>query len=119
MTDFIARKTSVDLPSSSYRLGLTPGNLYDWMPAMITERLARAFKVFDKKTPGFLTSEAQLIAIESRTSSPVRIPRRREDRKHVSVDGLYPAGEGAGYAGGIVSAALDGINCADAVATRV
>lgn len=119
MTDFIARKTSVDLPSSSYRLGLTPGNLYDWMPAMITERLARAFKVFDKKTPGFLTSEAQLIAIESRTSSPVRIPRRREDCKHVSVDGLYPAGEGAGYAGGIVSAALDGINCADAVATWV
>lgn len=116
MTDFVANKLSVNLPSSSYPMGLTSSNLNEWMPDIITSRLVKAFKYFDSKTKGFLTSEAQLIAIESRTSSPIRIPRKIDEYVHISIPGLYPCGEGAGYAGGIVSAALDGINCADAAA---
>ncbi len=113
MTDFLHNKYSSDFPSTSYRLGLTSSNLNEWMPLCITSRLAQAFKQFDQKTRGFLTSEALMLAVESRTSSPVRIPRRSEDCRHIQIEGLFPAGEGAGYAGGIVSAALDGIRCAE------
>ncbi|WP_329903482.1 NAD(P)/FAD-dependent oxidoreductase [Porphyromonas pogonae] len=119
MTDFVNRKQSANLPSSSYPLDLTSSNLYDWMPALITESLAQGFKAFDKVTKGFLTNEAQLIGVESRTSSPVRIPREPMLYNHITIKGLYPAGEGAGYAGGIVSAAIDGQNCMEAAAAWV
>ena len=89
------------------------------MPAFVTKRLAEGFRAFDRSTRGFISEEAQLIAVESRTSSPVRIPRDREHYRHILIDGLYPAGEGAGYAGGIVSAAIDGENAATALATTL
>lgn len=115
MTDFINNKyTSTNIPSS-YSLGLTSSNMKEWMPRFITDRLTEAFKKFDKISKGFITQEAQLLAIESRTSSPVRIPRDKETLQHISLHGLFPAGEGAGYAGGIVSAAIDGENVAMAL----
>ena len=118
MTDFLNRRLSSSLPSTSYSLGLTSSELHEWMPDFITKRLAGGFQVFDRSTRGFITEEAQLIALESRTSSPVRIPRGREDYAHPILVGLYPAGEGAGFAGGIVSAAIDGENVASALAPR-
>lgn len=119
MTDFVSRKASTSAPSSSYNMGLTPGNMHEWMPQFVAHRLSEGFLSFDKMTRGFLTDEAQLIGVESRTSSPVRIPRLTEGEQryqHVSVPGLFPAGEGAGYAGGIVSAAIDGENVATSLA---
>lgn len=116
MTDFLGKRLSASLPSTSYSLGLTPSELHSWMPDFITRRLAGGFEAFDRSTRGFITEEAQLIALESRTSSPVRIPRGREDYAHPILSGLYPAGEGAGFAGGIVSAAIDGENAASALA---
>ena len=115
MTDFMRGRLSTSLPSSSYSMGLTSSQLSDWMPSFLTERLKEGFRAFDRSTRGFLTEEAQLIALESRTSSPVRIPRDK-DYRHLTYEGLYPAGEGAGYAGGIVSAAIDGENAATALA---
>lgn len=122
LTDFIARKPSATLPASSYSMGLTPGNMHDWMPDFIAQRLGEGFRAFERMTPGFLTAEAQLIGVESRTSSPVRIPRLGEGEgayRHIRLSGLYPAGEGAGYAGGIVSAAIDGENAAAALAAAL
>ena len=116
MTDFVARRHSTTLPSSSYTMGLTSSDLNEWMPDFITRRLSAGFRAFDRSTRGFLTEEAQLIAVESRTSSPVRIPRDRMTYAHPLVSGLYPAGEGAGFAGGIVSAAIDGENAAQQIA---
>ena len=116
MTDFVARRHSTTLPSSSYTMGLTSSDLNEWMPDFITHRLSAGFRAFDRSTRGFLTEEAQLIAVESRTSSPVRIPRDRMTYAHPLVSGLYPAGEGAGFAGGIVSAAIDGENAAQQIA---
>ena len=116
MTDFVARRHSSTLPSSSYTMGLTSSDLHEWMPDFITRRLSAGFRAFDRSTRGFLTEEAQLIAVESRTSSPVRIPRDRMTYAHPLVSGLYPAGEGAGFAGGIVSAAIDGENAAQQIA---
>lgn len=119
MTDFLRGSLSASLPSTSYNMGLTSSNLMDWMPRFITDRLAEGFLAFDRLTKGFITEEAQLIGVESRTSSPVRIPRHYEgDRvyQHIDLVGFYPAGEGAGYAGGIVSAAIDGENAAFALA---
>ena len=116
MTDFVARRHSTTLPSSSYAMGLTSSDLNEWMPDFITRRLSAGFRAFDRSTRGFLTEEAQLIAVESRTSSPVRIPRDRMTYAHPLVSGLYPAGEGAGFAGGIVSAAIDGENAAQQIA---
>ncbi|WP_455250582.1 NAD(P)/FAD-dependent oxidoreductase [Porphyromonas sp.] len=115
MTDFLRGRLSTSLPSSSYSMGLTSSQLSDWMPSFLTERLKEGFRAFDRSTRGFLSEEAQLIALESRTSSPVRIPRDK-DYRHLTYEGLYPAGEGAGYAGGIVSAAIDGENAATALA---
>ena len=119
MTDFLKGRASSTLPSTSYTMGLTSGNLHEWMPAFVTKRLAEGFRAFDRSTRGFISEEAQLIAVESRTSSPVRIPRDREHYRHILIDGLYPAGEGAGYAGGIVSAAIDGENAATALASTL
>ncbi len=119
MTDFLSGRASSSLPSTSYNLGLTPGNMHEWMPRFVAGRLAEGFRAFERMTSGFITSEAQLIGVESRTSSPVRIPRYTEGEhlyRHVELAGLYPAGEGAGYAGGIVSAAIDGENVASALA---
>lgn len=122
MGDFTKGVASVDLPTSSYNMGLTPGNMHEWMPSFVAERLREAFATFDRMTKGFLTNEAQLIGVESRTSSPVRIPRYSEGdlvHQHLQLRGLYPAGEGAGYAGGIVSAAIDGENAALALAGKL
>lgn len=122
MTDFVKGRASSTLPSSSYNLGLTAGRMQDWMPSFISQRLQEGFIAFDRMTRGFLTEEAQLIGVESRTSSPVRIPRLYEGEyayQHPHLRGLYPAGEGAGYAGGIVSAAIDGENAATAVAQQI
>lgn len=122
LTDFLAQRSSSTLPTSSYNMGLTPGNMWTWMPSFIAERLAGGFRAFEQTTRGFITSEAQLIGVESRTSSPVRIPRHTEGQhiyQHIQLSGLYPAGEGAGYAGGIVSAAIDGENVATALAEHL
>ena len=116
MTDFVNGKLSYDLPKSSYAPGLISSPLHFWMPKMITKRLQEGFKTFGRNAHGFLTNEATLIAVETRTSSPVRIIRDRETLQHVRVEGLFPCGEGAGYAGGIVSAGVDGERCAEACA---
>ena len=116
MADFVNGKLSYDLPKSSYAPGLISSPLHFWMPKMIARRLQEGFKTFGRQAHGFLTNEAVLIAVETRTSSPVRIIRDRETLQHVRVQGLFPCGEGAGYAGGIVSAGVDGERCAEAVA---
>ena len=113
MADFVNGKLSYDLPKSSYAPGLISSPLHFWMPKMITKRLQEGFKTFGRNAHGFLTNEAVLIAVETRTSSPVRIVRDRETFQHVRVQGLFPCGEGAGYAGGIVSAGVDGERCAE------
>ena len=112
MVDFVNGKLSYDLPKSSYAPGLISSPLHFWMPKMISKRLQQGFKAFGKSAHGFLTNEAVMIAVETRTSSPVRIVRDRETLMHVTVQGLFPCGEGAGYAGGITSAAVDGIKTA-------
>ena len=114
MHDFVNRKLSADLPATSYSPGLIASPLHFWMPKFVTTRLAEGFQTFGQRSHGFLTNEAQLIATETRTSAPVRIPRNGETLAHVRLEGLYPCGEGAGYAGGIVSAAVDGERCAEA-----
>lgn len=116
MVDFVNNKLSYDLPKSSYAPGLISSPLHFWMPKPIVHRLQEGFKVFGKHAHGFLTNEAVLIAVETRTSSPVRILRDRETLQHVRIEGLFPCGEGAGYAGGIVSAGVDGERCAEACA---
>ena len=114
MADFVNGKLSCDLPKSSYAPGLISSPLHFWMPKMITKRLQEGFKTFGRNAHGFLTNEAVLIAVETRTSSPVRIVRERETLQHIRIQGLFPCGEGAGYAGGIVSAGVDGERCAEA-----
>ena len=114
MHDFVNRKLSADLPATSYSPGLIASPLHFWMPKFVTTRLAEGFQTFGQRSRGFLTNEAQLIATETRTSAPVRIPRNGETLAHIRLQGLYPCGEGAGYAGGIVSAAVDGERCAEA-----
>jgi uncharacterized FAD-dependent dehydrogenase len=119
MADFMQKRISPDLPPSSYTPGLHPSPLHEWMPEFITSRLRDGFRRFDKVSRGFLTNEAVMIGIETRTSSPVRILRNSETMQHVTLPGLYPCGEGAGYAGGIVSAAVDGERCAEQVAASM
>ena len=119
MTDFVDGKLSATLPRSSYPPGLLSRRIDELLPATVTRRLREGFKIFNAKQRGFLSPEAVLIGDETRTSSPVRIPRDKETLCHISIDGLYPCGEGAGYAGGIVSAALDGIASARAVAIKL
>ena len=116
MTDFVNGKLSYDLPKSSYAPGLISSPLHFWLPKMISHRLQEGFKTFGRNAHGFLTNEAVMIAVETRTSSPVRIVRDRETLMHVRIQGLFPCGEGAGYAGGIVSAGVDGERCAEACA---
>jgi len=115
MIDFVNNRLSTDLPSNSYIPGTKSADLRSVLPEFIFKRLQKALPLFGKKMNGYYTNEAILVGVESRTSSPVRIPRDKESLQHPHLAGLYPCGEGAGYAGGIVSAAIDGMNCADAV----
>lgn len=115
MKDFVDGKASKNLPPSSYIPGLYEARMDQLLPPFITTRLQKGFSEFGRKAKGFLSNDAILIGLESRTSSPVRIPRDKETLCHTDVKGLYPAGEGAGYAGGIVSAAIDGIRCARSI----
>ncbi|MBU3836932.1 MAG: FAD-binding protein [Candidatus Phocaeicola faecigallinarum] len=116
MVDFTRKKLSYDLPVTSYSPGIISSPLHFWMPEFISERLSKGFEMFGRSSRGFLTNDAVMIAVETRTSAPVRIVRDNETLQHVTVEGLFPCGEGAGYAGGIVSAGVDGERCAEAVA---
>lgn len=116
MADFVNKRLSYDLPESSYAPGLISSPLHFWMPKFVSHRLQEGFKAFGKRQHGFLTNEATVIGVETRTSSPVRIVRDRETLQHIRVQGLFPCGEGAGYAGGIVSAGVDGERCAEMAA---
>ena len=113
MADFVNNRLSYDLPKSSYAPGLISSPLHFWMPKPISHRLQEGFKTFGRMSHGFLTNEATMIGVETRTSSPVRVLRDSETLMHIRIQGLFPCGEGAGYAGGIVSAGVDGERCAD------
>ncbi len=115
MVDFVEGKLSVDLPENSYLPGTRSAELVEVLPSIVYERLRKALPAFGRKMKGYYTNEAILVGVESRTSSPVRVPRDKETLQHPDLKGLFPCGEGAGYAGGIVSAAIDGMNCAEAV----
>ena len=116
MADFVNRRLSADLPETSYAPGLIASPLHFWLPPFIAGRLAKGFQQFGRNARGFLTNDAVMIAVETRTSAPVRIVRDRDTLQHVRLRGLVPCGEGAGYAGGIVSAGVDGERCAEAAA---
>ncbi len=118
LTDFTQKRVSSSLPETSYQPGVVSAELGEVLPESISYRLRKAFRAYDKKMKGYLTNEAIILGVESRTSSPVRIPRDRETLEHIKVGRLYPSGEGAGYAGGIVSAAMDGENCAKMVVEK-
>jgi uncharacterized FAD-dependent dehydrogenase len=117
MVDFVNNRLSYDLPKTSYAPGVISSPIHFWMPKFIVSRLQQGFKDFGQKSHGFLTNEATLIAAETRTSSPVRILRNGETLQHIRIEGLFPCGEGAGYAGGIVSAGVDGERCAEMCAS--
>ena len=119
MKDFVDGKASRNIPPSSYLPGVQTSRLDLWMPPFVANRLRKGFKVFGKNARGFLTNDAVVIGVETRTSSPLRIPRNNETLRHITIEGLYPCGEGAGYAGGIVSSAIDGERCAEALAKAV
>jgi hypothetical protein len=116
MKDFVDSKASRNIPPSSYLPGVQPSRLDLWMPRFVANRLRKGFATFGKNARGFLTNDAIVIGVETRTSSPLRIPRDNEMFHHITLQGLYPCGEGAGYAGGIVSSAIDGERCAEALA---
>src|SRR5690606_29481549 len=115
MVDFVENRISNNLPSNSYKPGTRSVDLKEVLPGFVHSVLKGALPIFGKKMRGYYTNEAILVGVESRTSSPVRIPRDKDTLQHPQVRGLYPCAEGAGYAGGIVSAAIDGINCVDAI----
>jgi uncharacterized FAD-dependent dehydrogenase len=115
MKDFVEGKPSRLIPPSSYSAGLQPSRLDQWLPPFVGDRLRKAFRTFGRAAKGFLTNDAIVIGVETRTSSPVRIPREPQTLHHITIGNLYPCGEGAGYAGGIVSAAIDGERCAEAL----
>lgn len=119
MEDFVRGRLSTTLPSTSYTPGITSSPLHEWLPPFIQTRLAQGFRQMGSNNRGFLTNEALMIAIETRTSAPVRILRNHETLQHIRLQGLYPCGEGAGYAGGIVSAAIDGERCAECLAAQM
>jgi uncharacterized FAD-dependent dehydrogenase len=115
LNDFVKGKLSASLPETSYHPGIISSPLHFWLPEIIGKRLQEGFKIFGKKMNGFLTNEALLLGVESRTSSPVRIPRDNLTLQHPKIKNLYPCGEGAGYSGGIVSSAIDGERCAEMI----
>jgi len=119
LIDFLHDKPSVDLPKCSYLPGIKPAELKSIFPKSMIIALKLSFKKWGKTMPGFITNQAVLVAVESRTSSPVRIPRNKETLEHIEIKNLYPAGEGAGYAGGIISAAIDGERCAIKIAEKI
>jgi uncharacterized FAD-dependent dehydrogenase len=116
LTDFVEGRPSKSLPTSSYAPGVHPARVDQLLPKFVSDRLREGFREFGRKSRGYLTDAAAVIGAETRTSSPVRIPRDPETLAHVEIAGLYPCGEGAGYAGGIVSAAIDGDRCATSLA---
>ncbi|MCB0513676.1 MAG: FAD-binding protein, partial [Bacteroidetes bacterium] len=116
LLDFINGKVSEDLPRSSYQPGYELADLNEVLPKIISKNLKKAFLDFGKKMPQFLSNDAVLHAPESRTSSPIKIPRDSETLQHLQIQNLYPCAEGAGYAGGIISAAVDGMNCVSKIA---
>lgn len=118
ISDFVRGKISGSLPDSSYIPGLISSPMHFWMPESISKRLQEGLKAFDRQMHGFASSEGILVGVESRSSSPIRIPRDGETLHHIRIENLYPCGEGAGYAGGIVSSAIDGMNCAEAIARK-
>ena len=118
LADFVKGRLSYDLPDCSYVPGLVSSPLHFWLPDNIGDRLRKGFAEFDKHAHGFVTNEALVVGVESRTSSPVRISRDEESLESLSMAGLYPCGEGAGYAGGIVSSAIDGELCAEMIAKQ-
>lgn len=118
LADFVKGTLSPTLPDCSYLPGIISSPLHFWLPDMISKRLREGFKHFDRKMKGYLTNQAVIVGVESRSSSPVRIPRDAETLQHIGIKGLYPCGEGAGYAGGITSSAMDGENCAEKVAIQ-
>lgn len=115
LTDFIRGRLSADIHKSSYLPGIVSSPIHFWLPKLIGDSLREGFKVFDKKMKGFVTSEAIILGVESRTSSPVRIPRHKDTLQHIQIQGLYPCGEGAGYSGGITSSAIDGQRVAEQI----
>ena len=119
LVDFTKGRLSDNIPKTSYQPGTTSVELGSLLPEFIHNTLQEGFRQFDKSMKGYLTNEAVVHAPESRTSSPVRIPRDRKTLEHVQIMGLYPCGEGAGYAGGIISAAIDGEKCAEQVKVSI
>jgi len=119
LADFVSGENSATLPKVSYFPGVTVSPLHSWLPKSIGRRLRDGFRLFGHMMHGYLTNEAVIIGVESRTSSPVRIPRDPEKLHHIRITGLYPCGEGSGYAGGIVSSAVDGMRAAEAIAKKV
>lgn len=119
LADFVSGKISGSLPSVSYFPGVTSSALHQWLPEPISSRLREGFRLFGNIMRGFLTNDAVILGVESRTSSPLRIPRNPETMEHIAISGLYPCGEGSGYAGGIVSSAVDGMRTAEAIALKM
>jgi uncharacterized FAD-dependent dehydrogenase len=119
LMDFVDNKPSASLLDTSYQPGLVASDMASFLPAFVTNALRQGFKNFGQKIKGYLTNEAQIIGVESRTSSPVRIPRDKDTLQHPQIVNLFPCGEGAGYAGGIVSAAMDGERCAEAISVSL
>jgi uncharacterized FAD-dependent dehydrogenase len=119
LCDFTDGKPSGSLPKVSYFPGVTSSGLHEWLPGFIGDRLREGFRLFGQSMKGYLTNEAVVLGVESRTSSPVRIPRDPESMEQIRIHGLYPCGEGSGYSGGIVSSAVDGTRAAEAVAVRI
>jgi hypothetical protein len=119
LSDFVDGQASASLPKTSYFPGVTSSPLHNWLPKFIGRRLRDGFRLFGQVMQGYLTNEAVILGVESRTSSPVRIPRDGEKLNHIRIQGLYPCGEGSGYAGGIVSSAVDGMNAADCIANDI
>lgn len=115
LTDFLSGKSGSALPRTSYKPGVRESAMHEWFPGILYERLQKGMLYFGQRAKGFVTERAVVLGVETRTSSPLRIPRERERRMHVEIAGLYPCGEGAGYAGGIISAAMDGEKCAESV----
>ncbi len=119
VSDFVSGRASSSLPRTSYVPGITPSRLDEWMPQFMATRLREAIRIFDRRMHGYLTSEAIVVGVESRTSTPARIPRDRETLMHPDIEGLYPTGEGAGFAGGIISAAVDGERIAESIRMHI
>jgi hypothetical protein len=119
LADFVSGDSSGSLPKVSYFPGVTSSPLHNWLPKAIGRRLRDGFRLFGQVMNGYLTNEAVVFGVESRTSSPLRIPRDPEKLHHIRISGLYPCGEGSGYSGGIVSSAVDGMRAAEAIAKKV